>query len=303
LTDVSAWGPSTVPYGAGSMVEPLEQVLVKAPGAGFATGFDDPAHGFRHPVDVDLARRQHAALVDLLVRLGVTVHRLAAESASPDLVYQFDPSLVTARGAVLLRSGKATRRGEEDLQAAWFAEHGIPILGRIDAPGTVDGGDVCRLRPDLVCVGRSLRTNQDGIDQLANLVDVPVHAFDVPYDAGEDACLHLLSVISPITERLAVVELPRLPAGLYRLLTELDYTLVQVPAEEVGSLGGNVLVVRPGVVVVCEGNPRTTAVLREHGIEVHTFPGSEICWNGNGGPTCLTLPVRRGPASADGPSR
>ena len=286
-------GASPVPYGTDAMIGHLEHVLVKTPGAGFAAGFDDPAYGFLHPVDLDLARRQHAALVGLLTRLGVTVHRLDAEASSPDLVYQFDPSVVTARGAVLLRSGKTTRRGEEDLQAAWFAAHGIPVVGRIEPPGTVDGGDVCRLRPDVVCVGRSLRTNQDGIDQLVALLDVPVHTFDVPYDAGEAGCLHLLSVISPIADRLAVVELPRLPSGLFRLLDGLGYTLLPVPAEEVGSLGGNVLVVRPHVVVLCEGNPRTAELLRRHGIEVHTFPGSEICWNGSGGPTCLTLPLRR----------
>jgi dimethylargininase len=286
--------PSAPPYGVDSMVTPLRHVLVKSPGAGFAAGFDDPAYGFRHPVDLDLARRQHAALVDLLTGLGVTVHQLGAESASPDLVYQFDPSLVTPRGAVLLRSGKSTRAGEEDVQAAWFAAHGIPVIGRIEAPGTVDGGDVCRLRRDVVCVGRSLRTNQHGIDQLTALLDTPVHAFDVPYDAGGDACLHLLSVISPITDHLAVVELPRLPAGLYRLLGELGYTLLPVPADEVDTLGGNVLVVRPGAVVLCEGNPRTAALLRGHGLDVHTFPGSEICWNGSGGPTCLTLPLYRG---------
>jgi dimethylargininase len=303
VTHATGQVASSMPYGTDSMVGPLDQVLVATPGDGFAAGFDDPAYGFRHPVDLALARRQHDALVALLTRLGVTVHRLGADASSPDLVYQFDPSLVTARGAVLLRSGKATRRGEEDLQAAWFTAHGIPILGRIEPPGTVDGGDVCRLRSDVVCVGRSLRTNQDGIDQLAALLDMPVRVFDVPYDAGDEACLHLLSVISPVTDALAVVELPRLPSGLYRLLVELGYTLLPVPADEVDSLGGNVLVVRPGVVILCEGNPRTAALLRERGIEVHTFPGSEICWNGSGGPTCLTLPVRRGRASAGGSNR
>jgi len=282
-----------LPFGAQSMVAPLRHVLVKAPGTAFAAAYDDPAHGFHHAVSLATARREHARLVELLGQLGATVHELGTESAGPDLVYQFDASLVTERGVVLLRSGKPTRRGEEDLQAAWFTAHGIPIVGRIEAPGTVDGGDVCWLRPDVVCVGRSLRTNQPGIDQLTSLLDVQVHTFDLPYDAGEDECLHLLSVISPVTDALAVVELPRLPSGLYRLLEDLHITMLPVPADEVATLACNVLAVRPGVVVMCEGNPTTAAVLSDHGVEVHTFTGTEICWNGSGGPTCLTRPILR----------
>jgi len=284
---------SPVPYGAQSMVAPLHHVLVKAPGPAFAAAYDDPVHGYDHPVPLEAARAEHDRFVALLTALGVTVHELGAESTSPDLVYQFDPSLVTDRGAIPLRSGKPTRRGEEDLQAAWFAVHDIPIVGRIEPPGTVDGGDVCWLRPDVVCVGRSLRTNQSGIDQLTALLDAEAHVFDVPYDAGEDECLHLLSVISPVTDATAVVELARLPSGLYRLLENLRITMVPVPTDEVATLACNVLAVRPGVAVMCEGNPSTAALLADHGVEVHTFPGAEICWNGSGGPTCLTRPIHR----------
>jgi ADP-ribose pyrophosphatase YjhB (NUDIX family) len=187
----------TIPHGAQSMVAPLNHVLVKPPGMAFGGAFANPEYGFRHPVTLSIARREHALFLSLLRRLGVTVHQLGAESASPDLVYQYDPSLVTDRGAILLRSGKPSRRGEEDLQAAWYEANGIPILGRIQAPGTVDGGDVFWLRPDVVCIGRSLRTNQAGIDQLIPMLEGTVHVFDVAYDAGEHECLHLLSVISP----------------------------------------------------------------------------------------------------------
>jgi N-dimethylarginine dimethylaminohydrolase len=159
-----------LPFGAQSMVAPLRHELVKAPGTAFAAAYDDPAHGFHHAVSLATARREHARLVELLGQLGATVHELGTESAGPDLVYQFDASLVTERGVVLLRSGKPTRRGEEDLQAAWFTAHDIPIVGRIEAPGTVDGGDVCWVRLDVVYVGRSLRTNQRGIDQLTSLL-------------------------------------------------------------------------------------------------------------------------------------
>ena len=282
-----------IPFGAQSMTAPLEHVLVKRPGHSFGAAFDDPAHGYRWEVDLAEAEREHDAFSSLLSRLGVAVHDLGVETESPDLVYQYDPSLVTDRGAILLRSGKPNRRGEEDAQGDWFTGNGIPIAGRIEPPGTVDGGDVFWLRPDVVCIGRSLRTNRSGIEQLEPLLGGEVHVFDVPYDAGPAECLHLLSVISPVRDDLAVVEFPRLPSGLHELLLDFGVELLAVPPGEVETLACNVLAVRPGVAVVLEGSPITRILLEEAGVEVHSFYGHEICINGSGGPTCLTRPVRR----------
>jgi dimethylargininase len=281
-------------FGAESMVAPLREVLVKRPGTAFGRAFEDPANGYLHPVDLDEARRQHDDLVGLLARLGVTVHELDAETPSPDMVYTFDPALVTDNGLVALRPGKPARLGEEAVVEAWAATHGIPVAGRIDAPGTAEGGDAVWLAPGVFCVGRSLRTNRSGAEQLARLVGGQTRVFDVPYAGGPRECLHLLSVISPVTESAAVVFLPLLPAGLFQLLRELEFDLVPVPEEEFSSLGCNVLAVSPGVSIVAEGNPVTRKALLDRGCEVHTFPASEIGVNGGGGPTCLTRPILRG---------
>ena len=280
------------------MTAPLVEVLVKRPGPAFGAAFDDPAHGFLHPVDLARAQREHDAFVDLLVRLGVTVHELGAESASPDLVYQFDPLLVTDRGAIPLRSGKPSRRGEELLVETWTRARGIPTVGRIEAPGTVDGGDTFWLRPDLLCVGRSLRTNDAGAHQLAALVGGDVRIFDLPYWRGPAELVHLLSVISPVADDLAVVYPPLLPAGLWALLTELGIRTIEVSPEEYPTLGCNVLAVRPGVVIIARGNPRTERALHDRGCEVHTYDALEIGINGSGGPTCLTRPILRDTAGS-----
>lgn len=285
---------ATVPFGVASSTARLSDVLVQAPHAAFGRAHEDPVHGFRRPVDLERARAEHAELRALLQGLGVAVHQLdAADHLSPDLVYVYDPVLMVDRGAILLRSGKATRRGEEEAMAGWLAERGVPILGRIEGPGTVDGGDVCWLRPGLVAIGRTLRTNQAGIDQLVEMLTEVVAVFDLPYDRGPEECLHLMSVISPVADDLAVVELGRLPAGLWSLLQELEVELVEVPAEEVDSLGCNVLAVAPRVAVMLDANPATRARLEAAGAEVHVFSGGEVCWNGSGGPTCLTRPLRR----------
>ena len=82
--------------------------------------------------------------------------------------------------------------------------------------------------------------------------------------------------------------------GLWQLLGELGIRLVEVPDEEFPTLGCNVLAVRPGVVIVAEGNPRTAAALTAAGCEVHTYPATEIGINGSGGPTCVMRPILRG---------
>jgi N-dimethylarginine dimethylaminohydrolase len=292
----SAAAPSTARrFGAQSMSAPLREVLVVRPGARFGAAFDDAAHGFLHPVDLAVARREHACFVEVLTSLGPTVHELDGDAlcTSPDAVYAFDPLLVTDRGAIPLRPGKANRRVEPGALEAWTTAAGIPTAGRITAPGTVEGGDTFWLRPDLFCIGRTLRTNDAGARQLAGLVGGEVRIVDVPYWKGPAELIHLMSVISPVADDLAVVFLPLLPVGIWELLRDLGIRMVEVPEEEFPTLGCNVLATAPGVVILAEGNPRTAAALVAAGCEVHTYPATEIGVNGSGGPTCMTRPILR----------
>jgi dimethylargininase len=283
-------------FGAQSMVAPLHRALVKRPGAAFGRAFQDPALGFLHTVDLALAQREHDALVNLLTALGVQVETLDVESGSADDIYTFDPLLVTDQGTLALRSGRISRRAETPILAAWMADQAVPTLGAIEAPGTVDGGDTFWLRPDLLCIGRGLRTNDAGARQLAALATAAggeARIFDLPYWHGPGELLHLLSVISPVADDLAVVFEPLLPVGLWELLRDLRVRLVAVPEDEFATLGCNVLAIRPGFVVVADGNPRTRRALEAAGCEVHAFEAAEIGLNGGGGPTCLTRPILR----------
>ena len=280
-------------YGAQSMTAPLREVLVKRPGPAFGRAFDDPAHGFLHRVDLDVAQREHDAFVDVLASLGPRVHVLDVEIASPDLTYTFDPLLVADGGAIPLRPGKPNRVPESAVLEAWTSGAGIPTLGRIEAPGTMEGGDTFWLRPDLLVIGRTLRTNSEGVRQLGAIVGGDVRVFDVPYWRGPAELIHLLSVISPVADDLAVVCPPLLPVGLWELLGDLGIRMIDVPEQEFASLGCNVLAVRPGIVILAQGNPVTAGALAAAGCEVHTYPATEIGINGSGGPTCMTRPILR----------
>jgi len=282
-------------YGARSSTAPLREVLVKRPGPAFGRAFDDPAHGFLRPVDLARAQREHDGLVGALDGLGVRVHVLDDEPATdPDLVYAFDPLLVIDLGAVPLRPGKLNRAGEPAIMERWLNDHGIPTAGRIDAPGTVEGGDTVWLRDELFVIGRTLRTNDAGARQLGAIVGGDTRIVDLPYWKGPAELVHLMSVISPVSDDLAVVYLPLLPTGLHAWLRELGIRLVEVPDAEYPTLGCNVLAVRPGVVIVADGNPLTRRALEAAGAEVHGVPLGEVGENGSGGVTCLTRPLLRG---------
>ncbi len=286
--------PPPLRVGVRSATAPLRDVLVNRPGDAFGRAFDEPAHGFLRPVDLAAAQREHDSLVDTLERLGTQVHVLEQDEATdPDLVYVFDPLLVVADGAIPLRPGKPNRASEPAILGEWLERRGVPIVGRIEAPGTVEGGDTVWLRDDLLVIGRSLRTNDAGARRVADLVGGDVRIVDLPHWKGPDELVHLMSVISPVSDDLAVVFLPLLPAGLFEWLRDLDIRLVEVPDDEYLTLGCNVLAVRPGVVVVADGNPVTRRRLEQAGVEVHGVPLREVGENGSGGVTCLTRPLLR----------
>jgi dimethylargininase len=266
---------SALRVGVRSSTAPLRDVLVKRPGPAFGRAFEDPAHGFLRPVDLAAAQREHDTLVETLEQLGVRVHVLDAD------------------GAIPLRPGKPNRMGEPAVLEAWLAERAVPIVGRIEAPGTVEAGDTVWLGDDIFVIGRSLRTNDAGARQLAGLMAGDALIVDVPYHKGPNELVHLMSVISPVADDLAVVLLPLLPAGLHERLVDLGVRLIEVPPEEEATLGCNVLAVRPGVVIVAEGNPVTRRALESAGVEVHAIPLGEVGVNGSGGVTCLTRPLRR----------
>lgn len=286
MVEITRWGGQ-------SATAPLRDVLVKRPGTAFGAAYDDPALGFLHPVDLVVAQREHDAFCGVLSGLGARVHALEAEPDLVDLTYTYDPLLISDRGAIPLRPGKPSRRPEPAAVEAWTAAANIPTAGRIEAPGTIEGGDALWLRPNLFCIGRTLRTNDAGARQLASLVGGDVRIFDLPYWRGSEELVHLMSVISPVADDLAVIYRPLLPAGLWELLGELSMRLIDVPEAEFPTLGCNVLAVRPGVVVLAEGNPVTQRALGAAGCEVHTYPATEIGMNGSGGPTCMTRAIWR----------
>jgi N-dimethylarginine dimethylaminohydrolase len=144
-------------------------------------------------------------------------------------------------------------------------------------------------------VGRGYRTNDEGIEQLRGLLepDAELIQVDLPHFRGPDACLHLMSFISPLDRDLVVAFPPMLPVRLVEILRERGIGLVEVPDEEFDSQGANVLALGPRVALALDGNPETRRRMEAAGVTVRTFSGNEISRKGDGGPTCLTRPLDR----------
>lgn len=249
--------------------------------------------GWRAAPDFDELEREHEAFRVLLADAGADVLEAHGEPGNLDSLYVYDPTLIAPRGAILLRPGKDGRLGEPDALRPDLEAAGVRILGRLEAPATADGGDTVWLDESTLLVGRSYRTNDAGIEALRLLLpDADVLAFDLPHVHGRAEVLHLRSLINPISPQLAVAFLSLLPARLVELLDERGIRLVPVPDEEFATMGPNVLGLDDGArAVALDGNDVTRRRLEETGVEVLVYKGDEISRKGDGGPTCLTLPL------------
>jgi dimethylargininase len=276
-------------YGCRDMTGTLRRVLVRAPQDDVRSWRDC---GWRAEPDPIRLRQEHEDFCALLEEAGAEV-LLAPPVGGGNLdeIYAFDPALVTEQGVVLLRPGKECRRGEPAALERALAAAGVPVAGRLDAPAEAEGGDLIRLDDGTLLAGYTYRTNEAGVDALAGLVR-DVIPFDVPHLRGRGEILHLLSLLSPIDRDLAVAFLPLVPARLVRLLEERGIQVVEVPEEEFETMGPNVLALGPRRALALDRNPETRRRMEAAGVDVVVYRGEELS-KGDGGATCLTLPLLR----------
>ncbi len=228
---------------------------------------------------------------------GAEVHYLPNDaSVNMDSIYCRDAAIATNAGMIICNMGKAGRMHEPAAERRAFEAAGIPVLGEISAPGTVEGGDVAWLDENTLAVGYTYRTNEEGIRQLTALLNplgVEVITVPLPHYRGPADVFHLMSILSPVDRDLAVVYSPLMPIAFRNLLISRGYSLIEVPDAEFDSMGCNVLALGPRDCLVVDGNPVTKAALERAGCTVTVYKGEDISVKGGGGPTCLTRPWQR----------
>jgi N-dimethylarginine dimethylaminohydrolase len=242
----------------------------------------------------DEACREYDQFAELLERLGVSIEWMEGGDLGLDSVYVRDASIISDGGIILCAMGKGARSLEPYAQGRVFERLGVPVHGKIEQTGTIEGGDVTWLDYRTLAVGRGYRTNENGIGQLSKLLpDVDILSVSLPHFRGPDDVFHLMSMLSPLDDDLLLVYSPLMPVPFRSLLLERGFSLIEVPEEEFASQGCNVLTVAPRLAIALDGNPETRRRMEAAGVEVHTYVGHEISVKGCGGPTCLTRPLER----------
>ena len=286
-------------FGVSSMAAPLHRVAVRRPGPSMVNA--DPSQWHYGPqFDPACVAGQHDNFTACLADAGCEVIHMGNDDLGiADAVFAYDASLVTLQGAVLMSPGKVLRQGEQETHRIFYEEVGIPIIGEVTGEARAEAGDTLWLDDHVLAVGLGFRTNAEGagqIKQLLNDMGVEVRVFDLPYYQGKDACLHLMSLVSIVDTRSALVCFELVPVALQELMLDLGYHLIAAPFDEfqsTGTLSTNVLATAPGKCIMLDGISKTRTALENAGIEVRVFDGDALCIGCEGGPTCLTRPLLR----------
>ncbi|MBX3160314.1 MAG: dimethylargininase [Deltaproteobacteria bacterium] len=227
------------------------------------------------PIDVALARAQHAAYRAALAACGAAVTAIDADEACPDCVFVEDTAVVAGGIALVTRPGAPSRRGETPPVARALARH--VDLAWMDAPATLDGGDCLRVGRTIYA-GRSARTNAAGIARLAEVfADHTVVAVDLPPHV-----LHLKCVCSPLGDGRILLAEGTLAPELFA-----PHAIVWVPAAE--AYAANAVALGRHV-VVADGHPRTREALEAAGFTTHAVAHSEVR-KADGSLTCQSILV------------
>jgi len=253
----------------------LRNAIVRLPAPNLADGLTTADLGVP---DHERALVQHAAYCDALERCGLVLTRLAQDSRHPDATFVEDTAILTPHGAILTRPGAPSRAGEvEGIRGALSAF--FPEFERIDAPGTLDGGDVCEMEGHFF-VGISERTNEEGARQLAAILAQAGYTSALVDIRGVDGILHLKSGIAYVGEGqlVAIDALAREP--VLRNCRVLPVEPSEVYAANCVRVNDRLL--------IAAGHPRLKAALRRMGYDTLPLEMSEF-QKMDGGLSCLSL--------------
>jgi len=248
--------------------------MVRRPSRRMADGI--VTHIGRTPVDVDLAFEQHAAYVRALSDAGWAIHEVERADELPDSAFVEDAAVACDGLAVITRPGAPERQPEVAGAERAARELGLEVA-RIEAPGTLDGGDVLQVGAT-VYVGRGGRTNGEGIRQLRRHLATRGRTV-VPVPLRE--VLHLKSAITALPDGTLIASDPAL------IDVSALPTLRPVPEEG----GSHVVLLGGGTVLMAASAPRSAELFDDLGFDVETVDISEF-EKMEGCVTCLSVLVR-----------
>jgi dimethylargininase len=252
------------------------QAIVRLPGENFSRGLT--MSGSSSGPDFRKALEQHAAYCRALAACGVEVTVMTADDGYPDGTFVEDTFVVAERVAIATRPGAKTRMGEVESVAK--AVRGFrPLLERIEAPGTVDGGDICQVE-DHFLIGLSARTNEAGAAQLAAIFARHQYTSSTIDIRSHPSLLHLKSGIAYLGERRFLVA-PGFPP--MDELAQCD--MIEVDAGEIYAANA---VRMNDEVLIASGFPIVASILDRLRYRFRCLDMSEFA-KMDGGLSCLSL--------------
>jgi N-dimethylarginine dimethylaminohydrolase len=246
-------------------------------------------------VDFDEAVREYDTFAKIFQDRGVEITWLGSSSElTPDAIYVRDSAITTGGDLILVHMGKPDRRGEVEFLRNNVTP-GVKVVGEIEAPGMLEGGDLVWFDDHHIAVADGYRSNKEAATQLRKLLggEVDVSSIPLPHYLGPNDVFHLMSFLSPVDKDLAVVHSRLMPVPFRNWLLDQGIEFVEVPDEEFDTMGCNVLALAPRVCLIMDNNPETARRMEKAGCEVITYKGAEISAKGCGGPTCLSRPLVR----------
>ncbi|MFC1543688.1 dimethylarginine dimethylaminohydrolase family protein [Gemmatimonadota bacterium] len=258
--------------------------VVVCPPAGEYLGVTEPeVHGMSEPAVPDRIGRQYGALRGLLADAGAEVVEVEELQGHPNSAFTRDTALVTPSGHVRVRMGLPARLGEGPWMSDILTSMGVPCIGEISEPGSLEGGDVI-LAGDVAFVGCSSRSNEAGVAQLTGILQA--EGYEVRVAPVSDLYMHVGGLMSAIGPHRVLCCRGLFPEGYFE-------GFERVEIDWYGPSCANVICLRDGEVIANSSEARPTMeALEDAGILVHGLDLSEYR-KGGGGPTCIILPVER----------
>ena len=267
---------------------PLKSVLLHRPGAELEGLAEPNAVQMLAPVDASRVAAQHDGLAQAYREAGVVVHYIEPNvPPSPNQMLVADLMFMTPEGAIVGRPASTVRAGEERWVARRLSDLGIPILCSVRGRGTFEGADAAWIGPEAVLLSTGLRTNAEGADQVAGLLEemgVEVVRVGLPYGA-----MHLMGQVRLADRDLAIGWPGRVPYAAVEALRERGYTVLMLPdlGEALNSFALNFVALAPRRILLAAGNAVTQGFYEEAGITCHTVEIDELL-KAAGGMGCLT---------------
>ena len=262
--------------------ERLTRVIVCSPKKEYTCVTNLKEHNITELANGKMALLQHDELTTKIKDFRCQIIDLTELENHPNSVFTRDTSLCTPEGYIKLRLGIKSRLGEEEWMAQSLDSMGIPCAGIIKAPGTVDGGDIV-LAGQVAFIGKTTRTNEEGINQLAGMLkkmDYEIRVIPLP-----DSILHLDKALMLVNQRQILYCSDLVPQ---KFLSSFD--LIEIVTSTTTT--ANIICLGDNEVIVSKQNYEVIQVLEEKNFIVHTLDLSEFV-KGTGGPNCLIMPIER----------